>query len=115
MGYLDETNNRNEGVYTGHPDVPQNNTVNGLLPRIIPVTGPSRKENVRIRKSCHKLVKLAEVINFVICICLLLDFKCIIMCSFDEYISSSSVVWIGPSGDRATSYVLLNTYVRLVQ
>jgi hypothetical protein len=98
VGYLEETKNRDEGVYIGHHDVPQNNTVNGLLPRIIPVTSPSRKGNVRIRKSCHKLVKLAEVINFLIYICLLLDFKCIIICSFDEYVSSSSVVWIGTWG-----------------
>ena len=31
------------------------------------------KGNVTISKSCHKLVILAEVINFVICVCLLLD------------------------------------------
>jgi hypothetical protein len=95
VGYLDEMNNRGEGVYTGHPDVTQNN-INGLLQRIIPVTGASRKGSVRIRKSRHKLVKLAEVINSVICICILLDFRCIIICSYDECISSSSVVWIGP-------------------
>lgn len=92
---MDEMKNQDEGVYTGHPDVPQNN-INGRLQRIIPVIGATRKGSFRFRKSCHKLVKFTEVINFVICIFLLLEFKYIIICSCDEYVSSSLVEWIGP-------------------
>jgi hypothetical protein len=66
-------------------------------------------------KLCHKLVKLAEVINFVICICILLDFKCIIICSYDEYISFFFSSMDRALRDRAVSHVLLNTYVRLLQ
>jgi hypothetical protein len=93
VGYLDEMKNRGEGVYTGHPDVTQND-INGLLQSIIPVTDASRKGSVRISKSCHKLVKITEVINFVICICLLHDFKCIIIFLVNSNVTHNSFLCI---------------------
>jgi hypothetical protein len=68
----------------------------GLLQRIMPIIGASRKRNVGISKSLQKVVKIAAVINFVICTPLWPNFQHIILiCNCDEAISSSSKAWRG--------------------
>ena len=114
---LDEMDNCGTGGWDFHTELTKG-AVDGTVQRTVPVIGSLSKEDSRISKSRHKLVKLAVAINFVLGASERLDYKFNVLTRVDNFNSCFSS-FFNSTGDQTfgplpAQYVLCNGYLTLI-